>query len=453
MPVGRATMVTAMWIALAAPAALGADKILYPKRKKFSLERSISDQAKECISCHQKEGPGQFNDWAAGAHARSNVTCIDCHGADPGDKDISTKHFEFGPIAVTAAVTPKDCSRCHPDEAKEFARSKHANTLKIIWQIDNWLLQGMASDAERTSGCFHCHGTVLKLDKRGRLTSDSWPNVGIGRANLDGSFGSCSSCHTRHKFSIEEARKPEACGQCHLGPDHPQIEIYKESKHGAIYDAEGHKWNWRAAPGAWTHGVDFRAPTCATCHMSGASTPKQKAPTTHDVTERLTWELQAALTVRPSNFDAWPAKTHHATEKAKMVTVCIQCHSKPWIDGHYDRLDRAVKLYNETYWLPTVKLMGELRAKGLVSTERYFDDPIEVEEYELWHHEGRRARMGTAMMAPDYSWWHGFYELKKRYMHIRAMAAELRAKGKAATAADFPAATGDKAAPDAAKLE
>jgi len=26
----------------------------------------------------------------------------------------------------------------------------------------------------------------------------------------------------------------------------------------------------------------------------------------------------------------------------------------------------------------------------------------------MWHHEGRRARMGTAMMGPDYAWWHGF---------------------------------------------
>jgi hypothetical protein len=23
--------------------------------------------------------------------------------------------------------------------------------------------------------------------------------------------------------------------------------------------------------------------------------------------------------------------------------------------------------------------------------------------------------MGAAMMAPDYAWWHGFYECKKRY--------------------------------------
>jgi len=114
-------------------------QVTFPKRKQFQLERSISDEAKECMSCHQKESPGQFTDWAEGSHARSNVTCIDCHGAEKGDKDISKTHFEFGPLAISAVVTPKDCARCHPDEAAEFARSKHANTLKIIWKIDPWL--------------------------------------------------------------------------------------------------------------------------------------------------------------------------------------------------------------------------------------------------------------------------------------------------------------------------
>jgi hypothetical protein len=32
---------------------------------------------------------------------------------------------------------------------------------------------------------------------------------------------------------------------------------------------------------------------------------------------------------------------------------------------------------------------------------------------EFWRREGRRAKMETAMMAPDYTCWHGFYELKK----------------------------------------
>ncbi|MFC1636441.1 multiheme c-type cytochrome, partial [Planctomycetota bacterium] len=75
-----------------------------------------------------------------------------------------------------------------------------------------------------------------------------------------------------------------------------------ESKHGAIYEAEGHGWNWDAAPGTWTPGVDYRAPSCSVCHMSGV----KSVATTHDVTERLAWETQAPLTVRPSEFKPWP---------------------------------------------------------------------------------------------------------------------------------------------------
>jgi hypothetical protein len=60
-------------------------------------------------------------------------------------------------------------------------------------------------------------------------------------------------------------------------------------------------------------------------------------------------------------------------------------------------------------------MLDDLYAKDLLDKSRFFDARLEVDFYELWHHEGRRARMGTAMMAPDYAWWHGFYELKKRY--------------------------------------
>ena len=35
-------------------------------------------------------------------------------------------------------------------------------------------------------------------------------------------------------------------------------------------------------------------------------------------------------------------------------------------------------------------------------------EKIEWTYYELWHHQGRRARMGTAMMGPNYMQWHGF---------------------------------------------
>jgi hypothetical protein len=44
-----------------------------------------------------------------------------------------------------------------------------------------------------------------------------------------------------------------------------------------------------------------------------------------------------------------------------------------------------------------------------------FSNDIEWEYWELWHHEGRRARMGAAMMGPDYTWWHGIYDVAHNF--------------------------------------
>jgi hydroxylamine dehydrogenase len=426
-----------------------------PKAKEFRIERSMSKQAVACIECHKQVSPGIFVDWSMSRHAVANITCLDCHQADKSDPGVDVNHYKQYELAnnkwgtpeyrvpVVAVVTPKTCSRCHPDEVKQYDRSKHAHTLEIIWKIDYWLKDGMNNAVERASGCYYCHGSVVKMTA-GKPDPMTWPNVGVGRINPDGSKGSCTSCHTRHRFAIMDARKPEACGQCHLGPDHPQIEIYTESKHGDIYAAFGSRYNWNAAPGTWTPGVDYRGPTCASCHMSGAGTTL----TTHDTTERLSWELQAPLTVRPSAFVAFPAKTNWEVERNKMKAICIQCHSQEWVNGHYQKLDEVVQNYNDIYFKPVKKMMNELYAKKLLDKTKYFDEKLEFEFYELWHHEGRRARMGAAMMAPDYTWWHGFYECKKRFCAIMEEAQDMiKHNRKAYRYPNFPGTGGSTTPP------
>ncbi len=387
---------------------------------------------KSCVACHREKSPGIHRDWQESVHARVGVDCYKCHRAVEDDM-VLTDHLVHHRKPISAVVTPPVCGGCHPKQAEQFARSKHAATHQIMWKVDYWLNDGMNNSLERTTGCYACHGTVVALTG-GRPDPGTWPNVGVGRMNPDGSRGSCSSCHTRHRFSVEEARKPEACDQCHLGPDHPQIEIYEESKHGTIYHAEGDRWQWRPENRPWEAGEDFRAPTCAACHLS----PAGETPGTHDVTERLSWELQAPLTVRPEDFAPFPAKTDWQQERSKMKAVCRQCHSATWTDDHFRNLDGVVTLYNEQYYLPVKERVDRLYAAGLLSKDRYFDEPLEWEFYELWHHEGRRARMGTAMMAPDYAWWHGFYELKHRYAEIEEMAAELEQKGRKSVYLEIP---------------
>ena len=425
------------------------------KVKEFRIERSIPKEGIACIECHKKENPGIFTDWAHSRHASANITCIDCHRADETDPDVSKEHFKqyersdqpFGKpeykVPISAVVTPKDCSRCHPDEVKQYSRSKHANTLEIVWKVDPWMNKGMNSDNERTTGCYHCHGAILKV-KDGKLTPDTWPSVGVGRINLDGSKGSCTSCHTRHRFSVAEARKPEACGQCHLGPDHPQIEIFTESKHGDIYATFGKEYNWNAAPGTWTPGVDYRGPVCASCHMSGAGS----VLTTHDVTERLSWELQAPLSVRPENFKPFPAKTNWKVEREKMEAICMQCHSKLWVKNHFAQLDKTVQEYNDVYFKPAKKMLTQMYEKGLMDKSKFFDEDPELNFYELWHHEGRRNRMGVAMAGPDYAWWHGAYDMKPKFNAFMKECLEAIKTGKPVHKHTYyPNATGDTTKP------
>ena len=395
---------------------------------RWDLERAAA-----CLGCHQDESEGLFADWSESRHARAGVSCLYCHQAAPGDADVSLAHFSQydrpngpGPPPCSGRrfrpwFPPRDCARCHPREVDEFGRSKHAFALEIARGMDPVMTQGLASPVELAAGCLDCHGSEMAFRPGPPPPGAGRPNTGIGRINPDGSRGACNACHGRHHFLPAEARKAEACGRCHVGPDHPQLAIYKESKHGALYDAFGPDWNWDAPAESWTPGVDYRAPTCAACHMSGTGL----LPVSHNASRRLAWELQAPLTVRPEHFAPFPAPTDWPTERAAMKSVCRPCHGPAWTDGHFERLDRAVIEYNEVYYLPAKNQMDRLYECGLLDREVSLDEPEEIEFEELWRRDGRRARMGAAMMAPDYSWWHGFYEAKLRYNRLAERARDL----------------------------
>ena len=124
--------------------------------------------------------------------------------------------------------------------------------------------------------------------------------------------------------------------------------------------------------------------------------------TSHDISRRLSWEAERPLTVRTENWEG---------KRKEMKSVCLNCHGPGWVDGFYDQYDLAVETYNQKYYQPAKKMLDELYAKGKITRDHKWDDEIEVDFYHLWHHEGRRARMGTAMMGQDYAHWHGFFEL------------------------------------------
>jgi hypothetical protein len=234
-----------------------------------------------------------------------------------------------------------------------------------------------------------------------KLSRKSWPNSGIGRINPDGSKGACNACHTRHLFSKAQARQPEACSKCHLGPDHPQKEVYEESKHGNAYFTNKEKMNLDSD--SWVVGVDYSdASTCATCHMS--ATRNQKV--THDVGQRIAWNLRPAISERKENWQQ---------RRSNMKDVCVSCHGDALVDGHFYQFDAFVNLYDEKFAKPSKRIMDLVRSNKLMEHSASFSNNIEWTYWELWHHEGRRARHGAAMMGPDYTWWHGIYEVAKHF--------------------------------------
>jgi len=71
-----------------------------------------------------------------------------------------------------------------------------------------------------------------------------------------------------------------------------------------------------------------------------------------------------------------------------------------------------VQLYNVAYFEPAEAMRAELAEKSLLK-ENPWNDEFQIVYYHLWHHQGRRARQGAMMGAPDYAHWHGFFELQQ----------------------------------------
>jgi hypothetical protein len=393
---------------------------------KSELPKAMSEETKQCLACHKTINPGMYQQWGSSKHFGANVGCYECHQAEAGDKD-AMQHNGF---TVSVIVSPKDCSRCHAKEVEEFAGSHHSKAGQIMGSLDNVLAEVVEGNramvtesfpegisAAAVNGCWQCHGSEVKVLKDGSLDPATWPNSGIGRINPDGSTGSCAACHQRHDFSAAQARQPENCGKCHMGPDHPQAEIYEESKHGIAYRANIDKMNLDSPK--WIPGEDYSAaPTCATCHMSAT----KDLDITHNVGLRIKWNNRPPISKLSHTTDKrWNLESANYTGEQRqkdMKKVCISCHNANFADNHYVQYEALLDLYHNKFAKPGMELYKAATAvlkavKG--DTYAKFAQQIDYTWFEIWHHEGRRARHGAAMMAPDYTHWHGTYEVAKHF--------------------------------------
>jgi hydroxylamine dehydrogenase len=455
-----------------------------------------SPQTQLCINCHIMYTPGIVHDWMTGRHSKTipgeamkkssiekrisaeslpqslqgyTVGCYECHSLNPDTHKDNFRHMGY---SINVIVTPNDCKTCHPIEATQFAGSKksyahrnlmgnpvyHALTSTITGMRrfgNNQLLAEKPSEATLHETCLGCHGT--NVERRGTKNISTklgnleipdltnWPNQGVGRVNPDGSTGACTACHPRHGFSIEVARKPYTCSQCHLEPDVPAWNVYRESKHGNIYSSKYQEWQFDSVP--WVIGKDFKAPSCATCHNSLIVSPGGDLiiERTHDFGSRLWVRLFGLIYSHPqpksgdttiiNNRDGLPLPVTFAGDPASeylidkseqerrltaMSSICKNCHGSNWTSGHFAKLDSTIKETNAMTATAT-NVMVSAWDKGIEDKTNPFDESLEQMWASQWLFYGNSIRYASAMTgAPDYaSFKNGWWYLNKNLQSMR----------------------------------
>ena len=380
----------------------------------------------KCASCHRQETSAVVHEFEMSEHAKQGITCLDCHKPQEGQKSQHHRGFE-----ISENLTAANCKQCHATQYRQFRRSRHgAPAWAAVTGKEDFTKEQIEYAEKYHPGAVDRPANKLaQLEGEAAMVSGCKKCHDIGKPNADGTIGTCTQCHSRHNASVELARTPETCGQCHMGPDHAQIEIYHESKHGVLFKAQKEHMNLKAEPEKLST-KHMSVPTCATCHMSGL----EGENVTHNVGKRLSWYLFA---------DVSQKRDHYQMGQDNMQAICLKCHTKPRIDRFYNEAEQVLHKTNERVKEARSIIEG-LREDGLLTPEP-FDEPIEYEYFDYWHYYGRTAKHGAFMGGADFVQWHGNYELVKMLTELKEMAREIRAKhGKPAatqsTAATQPAA-------------
>jgi hydroxylamine dehydrogenase len=391
--------------------------------------------AQVCVECHNKITPNIVSDWQLSKHSQNKIDCSECHG---------DQHKSAQDVAKVKIPTPDTCASCHSDRVNQFKSGKHAAAWAamkamptIHWQPME-LIEGM-------KGCGGCHKIGLKTEADIKELKKSGAGFGVA---------SCDACHTRHTFSVQEARQPQACQTCHMGFDHPQWEMYSGSKHGVRYMLKQIKM----LPST------VAAPTCQTCHMQGGNHEVRTAwgflavrlPMPDDkqwATDRATLlqglgvldpdgkptgrlELVKAADVARWTQESWQK------ERDKMVETCNRCHSVNFAKGELAKGDQMIKEVDRLMADAIFTIAG-LYKDGILPKPRnyaypfpdlltFHDAPTVIEQklFVMFLEHRMRAFQGAFHANPDYSLWYGWSEMQRDLTEIKEMAAEMREKAK-----------------------
>ncbi|HET7753123.1 MAG TPA: multiheme c-type cytochrome [Anaeromyxobacteraceae bacterium] len=414
--------------------------------------------AADCVGCHSKETPTVVSDWKLSKHAGASVSCDTCHG---------TGHTNANDVDKVALPTPDTCAQCHDQQVAQYKKGKHAlawvsmNAMPTIHYQPMALIEGLR-------GCGGCHKIGVKTEADMAAIKKAG-----GRASGFG-VASCDACHTRHLFSVEEARQPQACQTCHMGFDHPQWEMYSTSKHGVRSSLKQ----------LGVLAKDAGAPTCQTCHMQGGNHEVRTAwgflavrlPMPEDkewAADRVTI-LQALGVLDPQGkptprLEAVKAAdmarlTQEAfdVERKKMLDTCSNCHSTNFAQAELQKGDDLIR-EADRLMATAIREVASLYKDGLLKPGKgqlgafpdllTFDDAptaMEKELFVMFLEHRMRAFQGSFHANPDYALWYGYNEMKRSLSKIQEEAQQIRAHGPAKTA-PAKAAPPAKAKPPATK--
>ena len=369
----------------------------------------------DCIPCHRLKTPAAVRMWEESAHARAKVGCAACHGTDHA-------RIEKG----EAPVTMKVCGPCHPKALAQHVASRHGMGLHSGWGCTRNMPDTKPGE------CAFCHqdgDQATRSDVQcARFLKQSSEMKEIGCNYCHSVESSCASCHTNHNTDLKIVRDPASCAKCHMGPDHPQWEMWQTSLHGTLYGTMG------GATG----------PTCQRCHMPEG---------THDVSVGITMS---------SGGVAYPPEKGKPNREG-MIKVCSQCHAAGFAARELSRGD-AIQKQSLAIVKEAEQIVQDLADRSLLGpmpdqrpphplsgnklvldSQLLYEDTSHIERllFKMKKYDYARTIKGTYHQNPAYAHWYGNAELKMDLVDIKAEASRLMKAGRGPASAVEKAVSGE----------
>lgn len=397
--------------------------------------QSSEESAQVCVDCHRQITPQIVTDWELSLHSENDVGCTECHGSLHTSKDD---------VAKAGLALPEKCEACHADQVKQFKSGKHSLAWGAMKAMPTLHWQPMAQ-IEGLKGCGGCHRIGSKTDEEVQDLVAKGSGFGVS---------SCDTCHTRHLFSAEEARSPQACQTCHMGIDHPQWEMYSSSKHGVRYLLKQNK--------VLPEGV--AAPTCQTCHMQegnhgvrtawGYLAVRLPMPVDPKWAEDRMTVLKGLGVLDPSGeptgrLDAVKAadlarltQEDWQDERDKMLETCHQCHSMNFAKAELGKGDEMIR-ESDRLMAEGIGIIADLYKEGLLKKPQSYAHPypdllafhdaptvIEQKLFLMFLEHRMRTFQGAFHANPDYSLWYGWSAMQRDLTEIKERAEAMKAAAK-----------------------